>query len=142
MRTRTIWSFLAAMMIALPIAAEHSLAAGKPDPVKATAEAIMSEIVQGIVQGDYNRYARHFDARLKNSLTREAFYSVQGTLQKAVGQFQYMEYLGYLSWSGQTLVLFKSRFSKTKDDVLIRLVLNFKDKPTVVGLSFDAPALR
>ena len=53
-----------------------------------------------------------------------------------------MEYLGSYKQLGQIITLFKGHFSKEKDDVLIKLVLEPHDGEfKVTGLWFDAPSL-
>ena len=79
---------------------------------------------------------------MKQSQTRENFLDLQRSLQKAVGKFQSLEYLGFYSQYGNLITLFKARFSKDKDDVLIRLVMEgYGDDSKITGLWFDSPAL-
>lgn len=53
-----------------------------------------------------------------------------------------MEYLGYYSQGPYTMVLFKAKFKKDEDDVLITLVSDRESaEPKVSGLWLDSPAL-
>lgn len=113
-----------------------------PEQIKARATTIVEQIIQGISEGDYGLYSSHFSKPMKESQTRENFLDLQRSLQKAVGKFQSLEYLGYYSQYGNLITLFKARFSKDKDDILIRLVLEGPGPdPKVTGLWFDSPAL-
>lgn len=139
--TRALLVFFAALTIVF-FSTGRSAAAKKLDPVEIPAKAILTDVLLGLRDGDYNRYTRHFAAKLKKAFTKKHFQEAQQKLLKAVGQIQYAEYLGFIVWSGQTLALFKGHFDKSQDHVLIRLALDMKGKPTVVGIWFDAPALR
>ena len=53
-----------------------------------------------------------------------------------------MEYFGLYVQRGNTITLFKARFSREKDDVLIKLVLEgVEQELRVTGLWFDSPSL-
>jgi hypothetical protein len=113
-----------------------------PEQVKARATTLIEEIIQGISQGDYGLYSGHFSKPMKESQTRESFLDLQQNLQKAIGKFKSLEYLGFYSQYGNLITLFKARFSKSKDDVLIRLVIDSHGPDAkVTGLWFDSPAL-
>jgi hypothetical protein len=113
-----------------------------PQQIKARSTAFIEEIIRGISQGDYGLYSGHFSKRMKESQTRESFLDLQRNLQKAIGKFQSLEYLGFYSQYGNLITLFKARFSKGKDDVLVRLVIDSHGPDwTVTGLWFDSPAL-
>jgi hypothetical protein len=113
-----------------------------PEQIKGRAAKLIEEIVQGISEGDYGLYSQHFSKPMKESQTRENFLELQRSLQKSIGKFQSLEYLGFYSQYGNLITLFKARFSKDKDDVLIRLVLeSYGADAKVTGLWFDSPAL-
>ena len=53
-----------------------------------------------------------------------------------------MEYLGFYEQYGKIITLFKARFTKEKEDVLIKLVFDSKERePLIDGLWFDSPSL-
>lgn len=113
-----------------------------PEQVKIQATTLIEEIIQGISEGDYGMYSSHFSKPMKESQTRENFLDLQRRLQKAVGKFQSVQYLGFYNQYGNVITLFKARFSKEKDDVLIRLVMEgYGADAKVTGLWFDSPAL-
>ena len=109
--------------------------------IKAQSALVLEEIIRGISEGDYNLYSRNFSQAMKSAHTREIFLELQKNLQKNLGKFQSMEYIGFLNQSNNLIVIFKARFGKEKDDVEIRLVLEDRDHPQVTGLWFDSPAL-
>lgn len=113
-----------------------------PDFIASRATAIVHRILQGISEGDYSLYTKDFSKSMKDSQTRDGFLDVQRNLQKSLGKFQSVEYVGFYEQYGGIITLFKARFSKEKEDVLIRLVLDGKKAdPQVTGLWFDSPSL-
>jgi len=113
-----------------------------PEQIKIRATTLIEDIIQGISDGDYSLYSRHFSKPMKESQTRENFLELQRSLQKTIGKFQSLQYLGFYSQHGNLITLFKARFSKDKDDVLIRLVIEgYAADSKATGLWFDSPAL-
>ena len=106
------------------------------------AAIILENIIEGLAQGDYNLYTKNFSGILKESLDRESFLKLQKDIQKSLGKFKNSEYLGYYVQFGSVITLFKARFAKEKDDVLVKLILDGAgDNPKVTGLWLDSPAL-
>ena len=106
------------------------------------ATMILQGIIEGIAQGDYAKYTRNFSELMKASQNREDFLTLQKRLQKTLGRLQSMEYFGLYVQRGNTITLFKARFSREKDDVLIKLVLEgVEQELRVTGLWFDSPSL-
>jgi len=112
------------------------------EQIRTRATMLIEEIIQGISEGDYALYSRQFSRPMKESQTRESFLELQRNLQKTIGKFQSLQYLGFYAQHGNLIALFKARFSKDKDDVLIRLVMEgYAADSKVTGLWFDSPAL-
>ncbi len=106
------------------------------------ATKMLNEIIEGISEGDYNKYTRNLSPEMRKFQTRQVFLELQKKLQKNLGKLQTLTYLGFYDQLGKRLGLFKARFEKDKDDALITIVLEVKDKePKASGLWFDAPAL-
>ncbi|MBM4326278.1 MAG: hypothetical protein FJ118_03855 [Deltaproteobacteria bacterium] len=102
----------------------------------------MKGIIEGLAQGDYTVYSVRFSSAMKSAQNRTMFLQFKTNVRKNLGSPQSVEYLGSYEQEGNTITLFKARFSKEKDDVLIKLVL---DRATpdaqVTGLWFEAPSL-
>ena len=112
------------------------------DRIMIEATGLLEEIIKGISEGDYHRYTSRFSPVMKKAQSRETFLELQKRLQKKLGRFKSMEYLGYYVQYGKIITLFKARFSKEKEDVLIKLVINSKERnPLIAGLWFDSPSL-
>jgi hypothetical protein len=113
-----------------------------PEQIRTRATMLIEEIIQGISEGDYALYSRQFSRPMKESQTRESFLELQRNLQKTIGKFQSLQYLGFYAQHGNLIALFKARFSKDEDDVVIRLVIEgYGADSKVTGLWFDSPAL-
>jgi len=109
--------------------------------IKTQSTLALENIIKGISEGDYGLYTMNFSQAMKSSQTREIFLDLQKNFQKNLGKFQSMQYLGFLRQSDNIIALFKARFSKEKDDVEVRLVLDETENPKVTGLWFDCPSL-
>ena len=88
-------------------------------------------------------YAKDFSDKMKAAQDRENFVKLCEKIDGSLGDLKSLQYLGYFVQEGDIISLFKAGFSKTDDDVLIRLVLDFKNqKEQVAGLWFDSPKLK
>lgn len=115
---------------------------GGDQDLRFSAERTLQDIIGGLYQGDYKKFSKDLSSEMKKAHTRTDFLQLQKKLQKQLGKFRSMEYLGAYSQYGSTITLFKARFSKLKDDVLIKLVLDPKSaEPKVTGLWLESPAL-
>ncbi len=144
MLSHTKNTFLALVLILFlfPGVTQAAEFAGDADQIKEQATAILERIVQAISEGDYELYTRDFSKQMKNAQDRQSFLQLQSNLQRSLGKFKSLEYLGFYIQYGGAITLFKVRFSKEKEDVLIKLVLDSKKSPPqVTGLWFDSPAL-
>ena len=118
-------------------------AAGAPvgtsdQQVKAVAEPILDNLMKGFNQGDYAKFSKNFDKKLRESIHEKKFEQVRGDLLKKLGKYKTKKFLGFLNQDYYTIVLWKGAFADTKNDVLIKLVLSkSKDKVSVAGLWFQ-----
>jgi len=126
-----------------PSRPETGAAPGAADEsIKSHATDIVKGIIEGLSEGDYTRYTSHFSDVMKKAQTREAFLELQKNLQKKLGAVRSVEYIGHYTQYGGTVTLFKARYSKEPEDVLISLVLDRdKSSPMVTGLWLDSPRL-
>jgi hypothetical protein len=112
------------------------------DRARNDATEIAKRVIDGVARGDFKRYSQDFSEEMRKAVDRESFLQLQSKIQKRLGKFESLEYLGYYVQYGQIITLLKARFQKDKDDVLIKLVLDpKKTQPTVTGLWLDAPSL-
>lgn len=114
-------------------------AIGKTDEeVRAIAEPILDSILEGFKTDDYGKYSKDFDNMLKESISEKKFLDTDRQIQGSIGNYQSREYLGFLVKGQRTLVLWKGRFDRSEDDVLIKLVVSKRNnKYLVTGLWFQ-----
>ncbi|MBI5251191.1 MAG: DUF3887 domain-containing protein [Desulfomonile tiedjei] len=134
----TVLTFvLIAFSNALPASADRLDAKN----VKTQSSLVLEGVIRGISEGDYDLYSKNFSQAMKAAQTREVFLELQRSLQKNLGKFKSVEYVGFLNQYNNVIAIFKARFTKEQDDIEIRVVLEDRDIPKVTGLWFDAPAL-
>lgn len=116
--------------------------AAADDKLRKRYTEILGDIVKGIYEGDYTKFSRNLSEQMRAAQTRQSFLQLQNKVQTNLGKLSSMEYLGYYSQGPYTMVLFKAKFKKEQDDVLITLVSD-RDaaEPKVSGLWLDSPAL-
>ncbi len=103
--------------------------------IKAIADPILDNVLDGFKFDDYRRYSRDFDPALKVVGARTQFYNVSRYMQRALGNYIARDYLGTLRKGDMIIVLWKGTFDKTSDNVLIKLVLSEKkNRYHVAGL--------
>ena len=118
----------------------HSLGQfGKTDKgVRTIAEPILDSILEGFKTSDYAKYSKDFDDTLKEAISQKKVFEVSGQIKSSIGNYQSREYLGFLTKGQMTVVLWKGRFNKSEDDVLIRLVISKRgNKYLVTGPWFQ-----
>jgi len=121
----------------------YSQPAISAEKIKGVSTAELDSILKGIATKNYDLYAKDFSDKMKRAQTEENFLKLCQSIEDSLGQLKSTEYLGYYRAEGDIISLFKAGFSKTDDDVLIRLVLDFKNqKEQVAGLWFDSPKLK
>jgi hypothetical protein len=106
--------------------------------VQAVADPILDRVLKGLQEGDYDLYAQNFDDTLKDMISKKKFLQVRNSISKSIGAYESRSYLGYLQKGKTTVVLWKGKFSRSADDVLIKLVLSRRgDQTKVLGLWFQ-----
>ena len=108
------------------------------EEVRAIAEPILDNILEGFKTDDYVKYSRDLDDTLKETISENKFLETDRQIESSIGNYQSREYLGFLTKGQMTMVLWKGRFDRSVDDVLIKLVVSKrKDRYLVTGLWFQ-----
>jgi hypothetical protein len=106
--------------------------------VEKVANPILDAVLQGFSEGNYGLYSKYFDDTLKDVITKKKFMQVRKKILGNIGKCQSRSYLGFLQQGKTTVVLWKGKFSRTNDDILIKLVLSRRgDQIKVLGLWFQ-----
>ena len=87
------------------------------------ADPLLDNILDGFKYDKYTQYSRDFDPALKVIGSRTKFFKVSRYIKSSLGNYLYREYMGSLLKGDMIVVLWKGKFDKTKNDVLIKLVM-------------------
>jgi len=112
---------------------------GKTDEeVRGIVEPMLDNILEGMKVGDYNKYSKDFDDTTEEAVSEKRFLEFDSQVKKHMGNYLSREYLGFLTKTGMTIVLWKAQFDKTEEDILIKLVISKKeDRYLITGLWFQ-----
>ena len=127
------------VLLVLKVSSASAEVIGKTNQeVKRIANPILDSILEGFRTNNYKKYSRDFDDTLKEAISEKKFLGTAQQIKSKIGKYQSREYLGFLKKGRMTLVLWKSSFDKSEDDVLIKLVISKrKGKYLVTGLWFQ-----
>ena len=129
---------LVGCFLVLPLAV-HAETVGVPDEqFQALGEAVLDNILAGLAENDYQKYAQDFDEFLKEASPERNFLQTAQQIKSTMGACTEREYLGFLNKGEMTVGLWKGTFDGTADDMLIKLVLSKRgDAIVVTGLWFQ-----
>ena len=106
--------------------------------IKAIADPLIDNIVDGFKFDKYTQYCRDFDPELKVIGSRTKFFKVSRHIKTSLGNYLYRKYMGSLLKGDMIVVLWKGKFDKTSNDVLIKLVIKKQNRRyVVIGLWFQ-----
>ena len=106
--------------------------------IKAIADPLLDNILQGFAEDNYNMYVKDFDITLKESISEVRFGEIDAQILGWVGKYLYREYLGFLNKGETTIVFWKGVFDQENDDVLIKMVISKRNSNYLItGLWFQ-----
>ncbi|MBN3038077.1 MAG: hypothetical protein JW869_01510 [Candidatus Omnitrophica bacterium] len=135
---RNIAVFLAALfcLIAQPLSAD--VIEGADEQVEKIANPVLEVLLECLEKNDYQKYLSQADEAHRDLLTRDKYIQANTQVKEKMGKYISREYIGFLNQSNMTVALWKARFTKIDDDVLIKLVINRKgDKYYAAGMWFQ-----
>ncbi len=122
----------------LPVAAAGEVVGKNDQEVQAAAEPLLDNILAGFRESNYQLYARDFDDTLKELITKEKFSQTRKQILYKIGNYKSRIFLGFLTKGKTTLVLWKGKFDRTGEDILIKLALSRRgERNLVLGLYFQ-----
>lgn len=102
--------------------------------VKNIATPILDNILKGMTGNNYAVFSMDFDSQMRKSMPQAQFKITCSQIFYKYGKYKFKQYLGYYNQNKMTVVLYKGKFDKTMDDVLIKLVITRdKNKYLVTG---------
>lgn len=135
---RIIWAAAIIIILAACFPAFADVVGKTNEEVRAIAEPIVNSILEGFNADDYAKFSKDFDDTMKEALPNEKFLKTNKQMKGETGNYKSREYLGFLNKAQYAVVLWKGKFDKTSEDVLIKLVLSKRgDKYVVAGLWFE-----
>ena len=112
------------------------------DQIRQIATDKITSIMKSIESQNYEQYSKDFSDKMKAAQKPDDFMALCKKMDSSLGKLVSIDFIGYFIQGNDTIALFKAKYSKTGDDVLVRLVLDLNSpKQNVVGLWFDSPAL-
>ena len=108
------------------------------EQLRAIADPLLDTILEGLATDNYPQYSKNFDSTLRKAIPHTQFLNTNRRIEASIGNYVSREYLGSLVKGTMTVVLWKARFDKSKDDILIKLVISPGGEHYVVtGLWFQ-----
>lgn len=108
--------------------------------------AITDNILEGIKDKDYNKFARDFSDTMKKAITEQSFNSLADNLNAKIGDYKSKTFSGASNTKKgnkeYTVVVYKAKYTKETGDVLITITFSDNNgKKMVDGLFFKSPNL-
>ncbi|HCE42622.1 MAG TPA: hypothetical protein DET40_03640 [Lentisphaeria bacterium] len=91
------------------------------------AEVIIDRMLSGMNKDSYDLYTENFFKGLKDQVKEKDFMTLNTDLRKQLGDYKSKTYMGMLNKPLIDIFLWKAKFTKTDEDVLIRLFLIEED---------------
>jgi hypothetical protein len=87
------------------------------------AEAMVDRMLKGINKDDYSLYSGNFFKGLKDQVKEKDFKALNDDLKKQIGEYKSRKFMDILNKKLVDIFIWKAKFSKTDEDVLVRLFL-------------------
>ena len=105
------------------------------DKIKSISFQQMSSILKALETRNYADFSKNFSEQMIKAETSEKFAQLSEKFDKSLGKLVSVDYMGFYVLGANTVTLFKARYDKSRDDVFIRLVIEFKENThEVTGL--------
>ncbi|MDD5528772.1 MAG: hypothetical protein PHX21_01935 [bacterium] len=115
-----------------------NIVSGTKERIQMVGDSLLNNVIDGMKTNDYAKYSRDFDATMKDALSEKTFAITNKQITELFGEYKNSEYLGSLNQKKTTMFLWKGVFSKSQDDILIKLVVSEIDgKCLISGLWFQ-----
>lgn len=89
----------------------------------ALAEPIVDGMLKGVNKDNYALYVGNFYKGLKEQVKEKDFKTLNDDLKKQVGEYKSRKFIGMLNKKLVDIFVWKAKFTKTDEDVMIRLFL-------------------
>jgi hypothetical protein len=113
------------------------------EQVRKYADPITGNILLAMNEGNYSKYAAHFDQTMKNAMPEAVFNETNAIIKSKIGDYVSKEFWKVKSKGPYTIVYYKAKFTQEPEDVIVRVVFQeIVGEMKVSGLWLDSPKLR
>lgn len=84
---------------------------------------MITSIIEGLSENNYALYSRDFTKQNKKYFNKKVFTEAADAVKNELGNFKGKEYVGFWKKGNYKIMLWKARYSKTKDDILIEIYI-------------------
>jgi hypothetical protein len=102
------------------------------EEVLKVAEPIMDKLLYSIKVNDYTKCIQLCSEDLQKRLTKKSFEKSVEKWYDLYGKRTSIEYIGFLNKNNLTVVLWKAQYEKTKNHVMIKLVLTKQNGKIII----------
>lgn len=100
-------------------------------------EKFVEELLEGLNEDDYELFSENQIYELKSTITKDKFKIMVDRMRKDLGEYQSRQYLGFLKSGPFETLMWKAKYSKSPNDVLVSLSLGELDGAyKVFGFNF------
>jgi len=89
---------------------------------------MIDSILKGISTDNYALYSRDFTAKNKKYFDKKVFDQAHDAVKDKLGEYKGVKFIGFWKKGEYDIILWKARFTKTEDDVLIQMYITKVDK--------------
>jgi hypothetical protein len=82
---------------------------------------MIESVIKGLSTNDYDLYSRDFTKQNKKYFNVTVFKQAAAAVKKELGEYTSKTFVGFWIKGNYTILLWKTRFTKTKDDILIEM---------------------
>jgi hypothetical protein len=84
---------------------------------------MIDSVIKGLSTENYDLYSRDFTEQNKKYFNKKVFSQAAQAVKNELGNFQSKTYIGFWVKGDYTILLWKTRFSETRDDILIEMYI-------------------
>ncbi len=119
-----------------------TLSGKERDAVLAYSEPMTDNLLAGMNEANYARFALNFDEQMKKAITEKAFQDMLSSIGGKLGAYQTREVALVEDTGAYMRVTYSAKFAN-EDGVTVRVVFNDGTPDHLIsGLWFDSPKLR
>jgi len=95
--------------------------------VEEAGNKMIDSVVSGVRTKNYFLYSRDFTDKNKKYFNKKTFDKAEAAVKEELGNYKSRKFVGFWVKGAYDILLWKARFSKTKDDVLIQMYVKKVD---------------